>query len=203
MTVDPPYLAPAGDAAAADEPFLGRCIFEGSRPGAAAAAVWLSHKVLPLDERGYGYLIERTALGARRLHSALATCTLGRCRAFVLPEPDINIVCFVVRPPAPTTLVAVNDLNEGIYRRMSLGHDGPAPEYIITRTRLQTPMYDGAIEPILAALDVGTVEEWRRSGREGLVVLRATVMDPFLATPGPGVDHVAGFIAALERACQC
>jgi len=201
VAVDPPYLAPARAAPPGDDLFLGRSIFEGSKPGAAAAAVWLSHKVLPLDERGYGYLIERTAIGARRLHSALATSELGPFRAVVLPEPDINIVCFVVRHAAPTTLAAVNDLNEGIYRRMSLGHDGPAPEYIITRTRFRTPMYDGAIEPILAALDVGTVEEWRGNGREGLVVLRATVMDPVLAAPASGVDHVAGFVAALGRAC--
>ena len=201
VTVDPPYLAPTGGDVPSDELFLGRCIFEGSRPGATAAAVWLSHKVLPLDERGYGYLIERTAIGARRLHSALASAELGAYRAVLLPEPDINIVCFVIRHAAPTTLAAVNQLNEGIYRRMSLGHDGPAPEYIITRTRLQTPMYDGAIEPILTALDAGTVEEWRGNAAEGLVVLRATVMDPFLAAPASGVDHVAGFVAALKRAC--
>ena len=77
VAIDPPYLVPAGTAdggSAADRDlFLGRFILEGSKPGAAAAAVWLSHKVLPLDERGYGYLIERTVVGARRLHAALGS----------------------------------------------------------------------------------------------------------------------------------
>ncbi len=59
VAVDPPYLAPAGQDHGATQEYLGRFIFEGSKPGAAAAAVWLSHKVLPLDQRGYGYLIER------------------------------------------------------------------------------------------------------------------------------------------------
>ncbi|MEE8060464.1 MAG: tyrosine decarboxylase, partial [Gemmatimonadales bacterium] len=54
VAVDPPYLAPAGQVEGATQEYLGRFIFEGSKPGAAAAAVWLSHKVLPLDERGYG-----------------------------------------------------------------------------------------------------------------------------------------------------
>ena len=58
--VDPPYLAPAGQAKGTEQEYLGRFIFEGSKPGAAAAAVWLSHKVLPLDESGYGFLIGRT-----------------------------------------------------------------------------------------------------------------------------------------------
>ena len=200
VAVDPPYLSPATAAPADDELFLGKYIFEGSKPGAAAASVWLSHKVLPLDERGYGYLIERTALGARRLRDALAAAELGQFRVLVLPEPDINIVCFVVHGAAGS-LEALNVLNVGIYRRMSLNSQTPAPEYIITRTRFRTPSYDGAIEPILEALGVVTLEEWKAAGSEGLVVLRSTVMDPFLAADS-GTDHIGGFLAALGRAAS-
>jgi hypothetical protein len=77
-----------------------------------------------------------------------------------------------------------------------------APEYIITRTRFRTPAYDGAIGPILDALGVATMDEWMAAGAEGLVVLRSTVMDPFLAAPGAGPDHVGGFVAALGRAAH-
>jgi glutamate/tyrosine decarboxylase-like PLP-dependent enzyme len=201
VAVDPPYLSPATASRADDELFLGKYIFEGSKPGASAASVWLSHKVLPLDERGYGYLIERTAIGARKLRDALAAAELGDFRVHVLPEPDINIVCFVVRDPGARTLAELNAFNESIYRRMSINSVTPAPEYIITRTRFRSPMYDGAIEPILRALDVATVEEWKAAGTEGLVVLRSTVMDPFL-TSSHGADHIAGFVAALERASR-
>jgi glutamate/tyrosine decarboxylase-like PLP-dependent enzyme len=199
VAVNPPYLTPATASRADDELFLGRYIFEGSKPGAAAAAVWLSHKVLPLDERGYGYLIERTAVGALRLRDGLAQADLGGFTVLVLPEPDINIVCFIVRPTRKASLAELNTLNEGIYRRMSLNSETPSPEYIITRTRFQTPTYDGAVGPILEQLEVG-VDEWKAAGSDGLVVLRSTVMDPFLATAGPGMDHVAGFIGALGRA---
>lgn len=200
VAVDPPYLTPASGAAADDELFLGRYIFEGSKPGASAGAVWLSHKVLPLDERGYGYLIERTAIGALRLRSALAAARFAEFAVFVLPEPDINIVCFVVVPRGASCLGELNALNEGIYRRMSLNAATPAPEYVITRTRFTTPTYDGAIGPLLEGLGVGTLEEWRGAGKEGLVVLRSTVMDPFLASVGGGTDHTVGFVAALGRA---
>ena len=203
VAVDPPYLSPATAAGADDELYLGKYIFEGSKPGASAASVWLSHKVLPLDERGYGYLIERTAIGARRLRDALAAADLGDgCTVHVLPEPDINIVCFVVRRPAARTLAELNRLNESIYRRMSLNPATPSPEYIITRTRFRTPMYDGAIAPILEGLGVATVDEWKAGGPEGLVVLRSTVMDPFLASTGQGTNHIDGFIAALGRASR-
>jgi glutamate/tyrosine decarboxylase-like PLP-dependent enzyme len=201
VAVDPPYLSPATASRADDELYLGKYIFEGSKPGASAASVWLSHKVLPLDERGYGYLVERTAMGARRLREALAVADLGRgFSVHVLPEPDINIVCFIVTHTGSPTLGQLNALNESIYRRMSINSATPSPEYIITRTRFRTPMYDGAIAPILEALGVGTVDEWKAAGAEGLVVLRSTVMDPFLAAAGHGADHVSGFVAALRAA---
>lgn len=200
VAVDPPYLLPTSGLTSSEDLFLGRFIFEGSKPGAAAAAVWLSHKVLPLDERGYGTLIERTVCGARRVHDALSAAELDPFRVIVLPEPDINIVCYLFHHPSLTSLAAVNALNEGIYARLSMEAPGASPEYIITRTRFQTPMYDGAIRPILAELGVCGEEEWKQAGPAGLVVLRSTVMDPHLAEPGRAPDHLQGFIHALRTA---
>jgi hypothetical protein len=34
------------------------------------------------------------------------------------------------------------------------------------------------------------------------VVLRSTVMDPFLTAPPPAPDHVSGFLGALRRAAE-
>jgi len=202
VATDPPYLSPVETPDAGTERFLGRYILEGSKPGAAAAAVWLSHKVIPLDERGYGYLIGCTVTGARRFHAALAAADVAPFRIVVLPLPDINIVCYLLTHPSLTSLHAVNDFNERIYARMSLARSDGQPEYIITRTRLRSPAYDGAIDPILTALAVGSVEEWKAGGDEGLVVLRSTIMDPFLAAQPPAPDHVRGFVAALGRACS-
>lgn len=201
VAIDPPYLAPTHGISEYEDLFLGRFIFEGSKPGAAAAAVWMSHKVLPLDERGYGYLISRTMLGARKLHAALRATDFGEFRVILLPEPDLNIVCYVLHHPSLTTLNDVNNFNERIYAMMSLSTPGANPDYIITRTRFQSPMYDGAVDPILSELGVCSVEEWKRSGAEGLVVLRSTVMDPFSITLPPAPDHVTGLVHALRRNC--
>lgn len=202
VATDPPYLEPPDTGTPAIERFLGRYILEGSKPGAAAAAVWLSHKVLPLNAKGYGYLIERTMAGARRLHSALGAAELTPFRVVLLPVPDINIVCYVVSHPSLDSLEALNAFNESVYVQMSLARPDGTPEYIISRTRLHSPMYDGAIDPILAALEVSSVDEWKELGDQGLVVLRSTVMDPFLVAAAPAPDHVAGYIAALARACN-
>jgi glutamate/tyrosine decarboxylase-like PLP-dependent enzyme len=202
VATDPPYLAPTTGLDSAEDLYLGRFIFEGSKPGAAAAAVWLSHKVLPLNASGYGHLIEQTAAGARRLYDALTAADLAPFGVVLLPQPDINIICYVAYHPSLTTLASVNEFNERIYALMSLEIPGATPEYIISRTRFQTPMYDGAIGPLLLELGVCTEDEWKRAGSDGLVVLRSTVMDPFLTAPPPAPDHVAGFVAALRHACH-
>ena len=203
VAAEPPYLTPSDSSPSEVEPFLGRYILEGSKPGAAAAAVWLSHKAIPLDERGYGYLIERTMAGARRLHmELLGRADLTPFRVVLLPIPDINIVCYVIRHPSHGTLGDLNAFNERVFGELSLARKEGAPDYIITRTRLQSPMYDGAVGPVLAALEVCSFDEWKASGSEGLVVLRSTVMDPFVDPPGTGPDHVAGYITALREACS-
>src|SRR6185437_1341807 len=202
VAIDPPYLAPTAGLDSAEDLYLGRFIFEGSKPGAAAAAVWLSHKVLPLNETGYGHLIEQTAAGARRLYDGLYTADLAPFRVVLLPRPDINIICYLVHHPSLTTLDSVNAFNERIYALMSLEIPGATPEYIISRTRFQSPMYDGAIEPVLHELGVCTEADWKAAGSDGFVILRSTVMDPFLIAPPPAPDHVAGFVTALRHACN-
>ena len=194
VSLDPPYLTPPGAGPSQDERFIGRWILEGSKPGAAAASVWLTHRVIPLDERGYGHIIARTVRGAHRLHAALEGNALAPFGALRFPRPDLNIVNWIVTHPSVTDLDSLNALNEGIYARLSPAADDPA--YFITRTRIRSPAYDGAVLPLLATLGVSEAM-WRR---DGLVVLRAVVMDPFF-DGGPRMpDHVAGLVTALQAA---
>ena len=158
------------------------------------------YKVVPLHEDGYGHLIERTVVGAQRLHEALASADLSGCRAVMLPLPDINIVNFTVRAPGHRTLAQVNASNEELYRHLSGSPGSVPPPYFVTRTRLTSPTYDGAVWALLKELDVGSMEEWR-TDPDGLVVLRMTVMDPWHADPPPAPDHVAGFVAHLAELC--
>ena len=194
VSLDPPYLAPSEDPARTEEAFIGRWILEGSKPGAAAAAVWLSHRVVPLDERGYGHLITRTVEGAHRLYSALEGTALAPFGVVRLTAPDLNIVNWIVTHPSLTTLEAGNAFNEAIYTRLSPAAGNPP--YFITRTRLTSPACDGVVEPLLDRLPAGA---WRE---QGLVVLRAVVMDPFFGDEQSPPDHLAGFVNAIRTVAQ-
>lgn len=195
---DPPYLAPAAGGEEREQ-FLGRWILEGSKPGASAAAVWLAHRVIPLDVDGHGRLIADTCAGARALHAALAAdgALPPGFRAVMLPAPDLNLVTWAVTHPECTTLAAVNGLNAAIYERMRAGQ-GSDPDYMLTRTRLRSPGCDGIAAPLLAALAVDPAA-WPA---EGLVVLRATIMDPFFVAGPPTPDHLHGLMRAVGAAAE-
>ncbi|MCJ1900597.1 MULTISPECIES: pyridoxal-dependent decarboxylase [Paracoccus] len=52
-------------------PTVGIYGIEGSKPGAAAASVWLSHRVIPPDQSGYGRLLAKCIFASRRFYAAL------------------------------------------------------------------------------------------------------------------------------------
>jgi glutamate/tyrosine decarboxylase-like PLP-dependent enzyme len=55
------------------EPTVGIYGVEGSKPGAAAAAVWLSQKVIPLSQRGYGQILGQCMWTSKRMYCRLRT----------------------------------------------------------------------------------------------------------------------------------
>jgi glutamate/tyrosine decarboxylase-like PLP-dependent enzyme len=55
------------------EPTVGVYGVEGSKPGAAAAAVWLAHRVIRPDRNGYGRILGQCLWTSKRLFCRLAT----------------------------------------------------------------------------------------------------------------------------------
>ncbi len=55
------------------EPTVGVYGVEGSKPGAAAAGVYLAHRVIPLDKRGYGTILGQCMWTSTRLYCRLLT----------------------------------------------------------------------------------------------------------------------------------
>lgn len=55
------------------DPTVGVYGVEGSKPGAAAAAVYLSHSVIRTDQSGYGRILGRCVWNSKRLYCALLT----------------------------------------------------------------------------------------------------------------------------------
>jgi glutamate/tyrosine decarboxylase-like PLP-dependent enzyme len=195
VSTDPPYLAVATSSEDGDQEVIGRFIFEGSKPGASAAASWLSHKTIPLNSAGHGRIIASTLKAARAFRTLLGSSDFAPFRVIRLPEPDLNIVCFLLHHATLGSLSELNALNEKIYTELSPNTEMSAP-YMITRTRFTSPACDGAIEPLLSLLGMDN-GGYRATIAEGLTVLRATVMNPFSGNANP--NHLLGLTKAVRR----
>lgn len=195
-----PYVFHRG---ASEWAHIGRYIFEGSKPGASAAGVWLSHKVLPLDAEGHGRLVHATVKGARALHRRLASGEWDPFRVVTLPgadlQPDVNIVCFAVIPPGEPSLERVNQFAHQVYEAMSVRTDQRLArdlDYFVTKTILRPAEYGRAALTFLESLGFGW-DDYLRA--DGLGVIRCTVMDPFFASRRGKADYVEGFCQCLKQ----
>jgi glutamate/tyrosine decarboxylase-like PLP-dependent enzyme len=71
------------------EPTVGIYGVEGSKPGAAAAAVYLSHRVIRPTKDGYGKIIGQALFSCRRLYARLLTLAGPSDPFFVVPVPRL------------------------------------------------------------------------------------------------------------------
>ena len=122
------------------DPTVGVYGVEGSKPGAAAAAVYLSHRVVSTDQSGYGKILGRTLFNSKRLYAALVT----------LPqEDDPFVVEFIQRLPAVRA-------------------GKPEPEVRKQLERIRTEIVERTNEEILA--DKGAMTLFRELGSDQNIV---------------------------------
>lgn len=188
---------------------VGPYILEGSKPGSAVAACWLSHRMIPLDRSGYGEILRASLLGARELYERLvdwedaALANHRRLPYRILPvtpgPPDTNIVCFIVRENPPRGLACTNALNRWIYRRFTLDRSraqASLPPFFLSRTIFEASSYSSA--GIGALLDRAGIDpaEYRL---HGLFVLRATLMSPYHVLAAETGDSQSLLTEFLDR----
>ena len=188
---------------------VGVYVLEGSKPGASAAAVWLSHSLIPLDTTGHGALMRENIRNACELHALLE-----RYPALIAPEharslgvqavcicpPGSNIVCFAFRPTAPgATLASVNELNRAVYARFSLaaGERVYAQSFFVSRTSLVPRQYAlETVGPFLARLGVNPSEY----AENGVFLLRSVLMNPWYASSKRrGRYYISELVAELYK----
>jgi glutamate/tyrosine decarboxylase-like PLP-dependent enzyme len=202
-----PYLeeAPADVRAERSSEGVGVYILEGSKPGAAAAAVWLSHTLIPLDTDGHGLLMRQTIRNACELHALLAeypTHSPGcPVRAVAACPPGSNIVCYAFRPAAGgAPLARINRLNRRVYDRFNLrpGERVYNQSFFVSRTEFTSPRYsETTLAGFLGALGVDAAD-YRR---EGVFLLRSVLMNPwYTQAKERGRFFLSELVADLYRA---
>jgi tyrosine decarboxylase len=181
---------------------IGPYILEGSKPGAAVASVWLSHRMIPLNRDGYGEVVRASILAARELYERLihwdAWAGANKVEADfsfmpLAPEPpDTNVVCFLVKEKAATSLARMNALNQWIYERFTIESEHSKGEYsysqpfFLSHTVIKYPGYSPrSVAGPLQRFSIDASEYFQL----GLFVLRATIMSPYIVLAEETARH--------------
>ncbi|MFC7302107.1 pyridoxal phosphate-dependent decarboxylase family protein [Cognatiluteimonas weifangensis] len=186
---------------------LGRYIPEGSKAGAAAAAVYVTHKVLPLDHAHFGRLPRQTVLAAEAFHlraQRFATEVAGLAQALVPFAPDSNLVCLALNPAGNTEVARANAFVRTLHDELRCDPAQPLQlkQFFGSVTTLR-PEALGAAETqrLLAAigLDPATLDRGQVDGDDRLLILRHTLMNPYLVDHENGISYIDLYFEHLTR----
>ncbi len=171
---------------------LGSFILEGSKPGAAASACWLAHRVVSLDAEGYGAILAESFRSAHGLAELLNNRDFGGATCRVLQPPDLDVLLYAFTPGANASLAEVNALSERLLQALPPTGEGP---FALTSTRFHPEAQGDAVLPFLARLGVAA-SEWAPGA--SLLVLRSAMMTPFVAESELKTFYRSELVSALE-----
>ncbi|HEY0661238.1 MAG TPA: pyridoxal-dependent decarboxylase [Lysobacter sp.] len=189
---------------------LGQYIPEGSKAGATAAAVYVTHRVLPLDHARFGQLPRQTVAAAeafRRRAQGSAADLADVARLCVPFEPDSNLVCVAVNLAGNRDVARANRFVRTLHDELRCDPARPlqVKEFFGSMTTLRPASLGRArMDRILDLLDLDgdTFDE----ACDHLVILRHTLMNPYLIDRHNGIsyidryfDYLALRIRALAR----
>lgn len=181
-----------------NEIYIGKYILEGSKPGAAAAATFLSQRVVPLNQDGYGRLLGQTLRIARTFHDALLEFGKTIQNEFVvrpLAVPDTNIVDYAFNPAGNDRLDVMNRFSLALYEALSIDPSNPVQtrDFIVSHTEFGYETYNPVALRAYLEREMGVkgryfvpqseLKQRQAAGDKGfdseIVVFRTTLMNLF------------------------
>ncbi len=208
IVVKAPYVFREADEQAGRDSSIGQYTLEGSKPGAAAAAVWFAHRIVPLNMAGYGQLVVDTARSARHFFERLLALSAGDDPFVFIPlcEPDTNLVCYLLNRVGNRTLAEMNRLQMRMFDRLSTrATDGAAPHFYISKTTLHHDAYAGRLDHVLSRAGIAgetfvpeqsvfphedkPVAVAPPGSASEVIVLRSTFMNPWFSSAPEGPDY--------------
>lgn len=183
---------------------LGQLIPEGSKSGAMAAAVYVSHRVLPLDHANFGLLPRQTVLAAEAFQARaqrFAGEMAGTVAAVVPFPPDSNLVCLALNPRGNRELAVANAFVRQLHDELRADPGQPlqVKQFFASITTLRRDVVgEHDMHHILDTLgiDPDSRDEGDDSGR--LVILRHTLMNPYLIDRENGISYIDRYFEHLQ-----
>jgi tyrosine decarboxylase len=188
---------------------LGQYILEGSKPGAPAAAAWVTHRALPPDRENLGRLQHQTIRATEYFYDRLpqlAARLKGKARLLVPFEPDTNLLCLAVNPEGNRSLAAMNRFGRHLYAHLGIA-TGPVQmqDFFSSHTAVERRMIaPRELTRVLNALgiDPGSFVdnvEAPELQSDSLFLLRHTLMNPWLLEQVDGRNYLDRYCDYLEE----
>ncbi len=183
---------------------VGQYILEGSKPGANAAAAYVAHSVLPLDNANFGRIIRQTVRSAEYFFDQLKLLKkrLSDKVCITIPfEPDSNLVTIAINPHGNQSLDIMNKFSNEIYQY--LVHDPEAPiqskEFLGSKTHLAIDNLTKEEQTSLfKKLHLFDKNSSTKKG-DKILILRHTLMNPWLSAENNGINYIDAYCRFLEK----
>ncbi|MEP7096098.1 MAG: pyridoxal-dependent decarboxylase [Dokdonella sp.] len=190
---------------------LGDYILEGSKAGAAAAGVFVSNQVLPLDAKHFGRICGQTIRASEdlfdRLHD-LATRLAPQCSVVLPVEPDTNLICIAVNPAGNLSLPRMNRFGRQLFSHFVIDPAKPDLQqpFVGSHTSLLRKNLSLAAARRVAqklgidpATFVTAISDPERD-TDHVFLLRHTLMNPWLTHASEGHHFIERYCQFLESA---
>lgn len=186
---------------------LGQYIPEGSKSGAAAAAVYVTHRVLPLDHANFGRLPAQTVRAAEAFHARAQrfASELGNIVHACVPfAPDSNLVCVALNPAGNRDVARANAFVRALHDALRCDPRQPlqVKEFFGSITTLRPEaLGEDDLRRIAGELRLDPATFAGPDDR--LVILRHTLMNPYLLDAENGISYIDryfDYLAARVRA---
>ena len=180
-----------------------------SKPGAAAAAVHVTHAVLPLHREGMGKMLKGTIRSCETFWDAsgeVAERLSDRVRLVVPFEPDSNLICIALNPVGNRSLAVLNRFGRRVFQRMKVEPERPVQLFgfigsytslacdVLPRTEANRILRELDIDPATWVV----VPEDHETESDHLFLLRHTLMNPFLLEGPKGESYIDLYWRFLE-----
>jgi glutamate/tyrosine decarboxylase-like PLP-dependent enzyme len=185
---------------------LGQFILEGSKPGAAAAAAYVTHRVLPLHKYGFGKLVEITIKSCEYFFKCIKKLNqkLSKHVEIRVPfEPETNIICFAINPKGNPSLALMNYFGRQIFENIKINPAKPMQlkEFIGSYTSLRKGIVDDDLaRNVLEQMGIDpatftTKMEDTQKQSDHIFLFRHSLMSPWLL-------HKFGEMNVIDHYCQ-
>lgn len=162
---------------------IGLFTLEGSKPAAAAAAVWAAHRTIPLNVTGYGRLVEHTGEAAERFYEFLKslefTVNGKTIKVHPLMDPDFNMVNWVYKIDGDNSLKDMDKLTHEFFAYTSVSKGGNLYnlDFVSSHTVFKKDTYGNSPKHFIESLGIDG-NQWEEYGQ--LNIMRASCMTPFV-----------------------